>query len=550
MDQAKDAYIGLDMTVTIGFHDKKFLLLPGSSYDGNNGTGSSEKDGRSGLDAAALDLARREPFSSSLWQPNGPTLSILIWNNSPIHCWPWLYHQRRHHKGGVPVVDGIVIVEEGCLADPSPRLPCSLSQSLSLFKLQKNPPFGLGRPSPFIVEGGETMAGTFVYLPQERKGRRMASFLRLPSCSMVAHPGDSSGGGDGAAGRRRRCSRAAATTAARAAVMGASGGNRGAAVVRTSSSGGKGRGGGNRGRRRCSICSLPFFCGKPDKNLAQQMPPTRQRANAISSSGCCVTMDSRRGARRGQGHLSYGRGRGHSTVRAGSFDSPASRRKMPFMEPTLVTPEKLSDLDRGYTRIALSHLDTAPGDSRPTNYRWHLPADESVMAFVSSYAWPSDDDDGPIPLTRAQRLALEGAILSDRDSMEGLFSYAYPAFPWHGIRMNELPSAKQLGTYFQLTGAHNISHPLQAASWMIAGGGPQFLAIGLAVAERYNPRWNTICTAEGETAIDLWAFHRISGLPIVGEHYEEVVLDDFHRDSTDGQGHYVLEFCYRYLLRA
>ncbi|MQL69442.1 hypothetical protein Taro_001746, partial [Colocasia esculenta] len=70
-----------------------------------------------------------------------------------------------------------------------------------------------------------------------------------------------------------------------------------------------------------------------------------------------------------------------------------------------------------------------------------------------------------------------------------------------------------------------------------------------AVAKRYNPRWNTICTAEGETAIDLWAFHCISGLPIVGEPYEEVVLDDFHRDSTDGQGHYVLEFCYRYLLR-
>ncbi|MQM19391.1 hypothetical protein Taro_052395 [Colocasia esculenta] len=38
-------------------------------------------------------------------------------------------------------------------------------------------------------------------------------------------------------------------------------------------------------------------------------------------------------------------------------------------------------------------------------------------------------------------------------------------------------------------------------------------------------------------------------LPIVGEPYEEVVLDDFHRDSTDGQGQYVLEFCYRYLLR-
>ncbi|MQL79706.1 hypothetical protein Taro_012153, partial [Colocasia esculenta] len=82
---------------------------------------------------------------------------------------------------------------------------------------------------------------------------------------------------------------------------------------------------------------------------------------------------------------------------------------------------------------------------RPVDYPQHLPSDESVMAFVSSYAWPGDDDDGPIPLTRAQRLDLESAILSDRDSMAGSFLYAYPAFPWHGIRLNELPSAKQLG---------------------------------------------------------------------------------------------------------
>ncbi|MQL92733.1 hypothetical protein Taro_025364 [Colocasia esculenta] len=367
-------------------------------------------------------------------------------------------------------------------------------------------------------------------------------------------------------------------------------------------------------------------------------------------------MDACRGSRGGRGRRPYGRGRGRATVRTSSPNPPACRRKMPFMEPTLVTVEKLSDLDRGYSRIALSHLDAASGDSvpidpgwvfycdghfyfqRPVDYPQHLPSDESVMAFVSSYAWPGDDDDGPIPLTRAQRLALESTILSDRDSMEGLFSYAYPAFPWHGIRLNELPSAKQLGMYVQLTGTHSISRPLRAASWMIAGGSrapvsshragvfltsadepseqtlysgqcilqdilqskrpswydklgvrrshvprlgaiewlqyviqhyrhmldlvgirhavtaalyryPCYTGLIQAVAERYNPQWNTICTAEGETAIDLWAFHRISGLPIAGEPYEEVVLDDFHRDSTDGQGQYVLEFCYRYLLR-
>ncbi|MQL80932.1 hypothetical protein Taro_013386 [Colocasia esculenta] len=58
--------------------------------------------------------------------------------------------------------------------------------------------------------------------------------------------------------------------------------------------------------------------------------------------------------------------------------------------------------------------------------------DEFVMAFVSSYAWPGDDDDGPIPLTHAQRLALEGAILSDRDS--SFMDYSrYLLRTWHDL---------------------------------------------------------------------------------------------------------------------
>ncbi|MQL88932.1 hypothetical protein Taro_021495 [Colocasia esculenta] len=353
--------------------------------------------------------------------------------------------------------------------------------------------------------------------------------------------------------------------------------------------------------------------------------PARSDIFPFASTSAQAAMNSRRSSRGGRSRLPYGRGRGCPAVHASSPGPSVSRRKMPFMEPTLVTPERLSDLDRGYIRVAISHLDAASGNSVPIDpsrrsidYPQHLPSDESVMAFVSSYAWPDDDDDGPIPLTRAQRLALEGAILSDRDSMEGLFSYAYPTFPWHDIRLNELPLAQQLGKYSQLTGVHSISRPLLAASWMTAGGGRApvsnhrtglFLTAAdepstqtpfsgqcilqdilqskkpswyekLSVRRSHVPRpgatewlqyvlqhyrhmldlvgirhavtaalYRYPCYTEGETAIDLWAFHRISGLPIVGEPYEEVILDDFHRDSTDGQGHYVLEFCYIYLLR-
>ena len=58
-----------------------------------------------------------------------------------------------------------------------------------------------------------------------------------------------------------------------------------------------------------------------------------------------------------------------------------------------------------------------------------------------------------------------------------------------------------------------------------------------------------MATSEGETSLDLWSFHRISGLPIVGEPYEEVVLGDLHRSRTDGTGAYILPFCFRYLMK-
>ncbi|MQL95660.1 hypothetical protein Taro_028326 [Colocasia esculenta] len=68
-----------------------------------------------------------------------------------------------------------------------------------------------------------------------------------------------------------------------------------------------------------------------------------------------------------------------------------------------------------------------------------------------------------------------------------------------------------------------------------------------ALAERFNRRFNTFGTAEGETSLDLWALHRISGLPISGQFYEEVCLSDMDRDWTAGAGSYFLSHSFRYL---
>ncbi|MQL81715.1 hypothetical protein Taro_014176 [Colocasia esculenta] len=53
-----------------------------------------------------------------------------------------------------------------------------------------------------------------------------------------------------------------------------------------------------------------------------------------------------------------------------------------------------------------------------------------------------------------------------------------------------------------------------------------------ALVERFNRRLNTFCVADGETCLDLWALHRISGLPISGQFYEKVCLNDLLRDRV------------------
>ncbi|MQL89218.1 hypothetical protein Taro_021785 [Colocasia esculenta] len=78
---------------------------------------------------------------------------------------------------------------------------------------------------------------------------------------------------------------------------------------------------------------------------------------------------------------------------------------------------------------------------------------------------------------------------------------------------------------------------------------PCYTGILQALVERFNAHWNTFGTAEGETSLDLWSFHRISGLPISGHFYEEVVLDDLHSFRTNGCGQYILPYNFRFLMK-
>ncbi|MQM16433.1 hypothetical protein Taro_049389 [Colocasia esculenta] len=70
-----------------------------------------------------------------------------------------------------------------------------------------------------------------------------------------------------------------------------------------------------------------------------------------------------------------------------------------------------------------------------------------------------------------------------------------------------------------------------------------------ALVERFNRRFNTFGIANGETCLDLWALHRVSGLPISGQFYEEVCLNDLLRDQSTGSGSYVLSHSFRYLMK-
>ncbi|MQL84290.1 hypothetical protein Taro_016800 [Colocasia esculenta] len=99
--------------------------------------------------------------------------------------------------------------------------------------------------------------------------------------------------------------------------------------------------------------------------------------------------------------------------------------------------------------------------------------------------------------------------------------------------------------YHDLLDHVGIRHAVTAALYSY----PCHAGLLQALAERFNRRFNTFATAKGETSIDLWAFHRISGLPICGSLYEEVCQDDLHRDNSKGKGSYHTPYSLRYLTK-
>ncbi|MQM23550.1 hypothetical protein Taro_056616, partial [Colocasia esculenta] len=69
------------------------------------------------------------------------------------------------------------------------------------------------------------------------------------------------------------------------------------------------------------------------------------------------------------------------------------------------------------------------------------------------------------------------------------------------------------------------------------------------LAEVFVPEYNTFYTAEGETSLDLWSLHQLSGLPLDGEPYEEVCLPDIIKDRTGRRQEYCMGYSYRYLMK-
>ncbi|MQL90656.1 hypothetical protein Taro_023252 [Colocasia esculenta] len=99
--------------------------------------------------------------------------------------------------------------------------------------------------------------------------------------------------------------------------------------------------------------------------------------------------------------------------------------------------------------------------------------------------------------------------------------------------------------YHKLLDQVGLLHAVVAALYSY----PCHFGLLQALVERFNRRFNTFGVADGETCLDLWALHRVSGLPIFGQFYEEVCLNDLLRDQSTGSGSYILSHSFRYLMK-
>ncbi|MQL79014.1 hypothetical protein Taro_011458 [Colocasia esculenta] len=246
-------------------------------------------------------------------------------------------------------------------------------------------------------------------------------------------------------------------------------------------------------------------------------------------------MDSRRGAgRSGRGHwgrFRRGRGCGHLDAQSHSPTSISSRRQVPFMGPTLLSPDRVSALDRGYMRVALSHLNPESKADVPIDSGWILYCDghASIWMMAGGGRAPVSDHRIGLFLSAADepsdrspysgRCFLQDILQSQRPSWYDKFSVRRAHIPRPGATEWLQYVLQHYRHMLDLVGIRNA---VTTALYRY----PCYTGLIQAIVERYN------------------------SLPVIGEPYEEVVLDEFYRNSTDGQGCYEIEFCYRYLMKA
>lgn len=99
--------------------------------------------------------------------------------------------------------------------------------------------------------------------------------------------------------------------------------------------------------------------------------------------------------------------------------------------------------------------------------------------------------------------------------------------------------------YMPLLERVDLYHSVYAAKFHY----PIFQGICCGLMEVFLKELKTFYTAKGDTSLDLWSLHQISGLPLDGEPYDECCPGDEDKDSTDSEGNYQFGRSLRFWLK-
>ncbi|MQM06324.1 hypothetical protein Taro_039146 [Colocasia esculenta] len=286
---------------------------------------------------------------------------------------------------------------------------------------------------------------------------------------------------------------------------------------------------------------------------------------------------------------------------------------MPALARPRITETNLSLLDSGYHVVATLDPEGLPSNGqvdrscicrrngtyyymRKGGYPSHFPSDKELFSFIQQFIPP--DMPASDPCLLAERRYLESAILRSRDNLLGTCVFSYPGFPLEFTALKRMPTAEDLDPFNRDLDCYTRSRKISPAIWSLQNchktateidvvpshifrygaiewltgilhhygevlkmsgiygaveaalyDYPCYTGILRGLVERFSSQWNTFGTAEGETSIDLWSFHQISGLPISGLLYEEVVLDDLHSHRSNGSGRYIHPYSLRFLTK-